>query len=265
MKVIIYIKLIIFSSILSLAHAQVLITSNQALGTTPHESAVLEISDNNKGLLLPRVNLTSNTDNVTVPTPVQGVLVYNTATSKFNFWAQNKWNRNFEVEDAAGMILNTTNTTTFNTANTPTSSSFSNQNFTLNSGTSGWTDLNTNLTLNPTKNTNSVLINAEGMAQMNNTNSSGDFSFAIGLFVDDKLKVIRKFSLKDGSSCSWKKFEIAGIFYNLTAGSHNVKLYARNLTDNGGGDRITYGNNANGCSNINAGMAKISLSAQLTE
>ena len=264
MKTILYIQIILLSSITNLISAQMLITSNPALGTTPHESAVLEISDNNKGLLLPRVPLTSNTDIVTVPTPVQGVLVYNTTTTKFNFWAQNKWNRNFEVEDAAGLILNTTNTVAYNTSSTNINS-FTNGNYTINSGTTGWTDLNTSLTLTPTKSSNSVLINSEGMVQMNNDNGAADFSFAIGLFVDGQLKVVRKFSLKDGFSCSWKKFEIAGIFYNLSAGSHNVKLYARNLTDNGAGNTITYGNNANGCSNINAGMAKISLSAQLTE
>ncbi len=49
------------------------------IGTpTPNASAMLDISAANKGLLIPRVNLTSLTDATTITNPVTSLLVYNT-------------------------------------------------------------------------------------------------------------------------------------------------------------------------------------------
>ena len=45
--------------------------------TTPHASAKLDVSATNKGFLPPRVTLTSNTDAITIPSPAEGLLVYN--------------------------------------------------------------------------------------------------------------------------------------------------------------------------------------------
>ncbi|MDR2275807.1 MAG: hypothetical protein LBF27_33170 [Sphingobacterium sp.] len=45
--------------------------------TTPHPSAVLEVSSQNKGLQLPVVNLNSTDDLSTVPSPIKGFMVYN--------------------------------------------------------------------------------------------------------------------------------------------------------------------------------------------
>jgi trimeric autotransporter adhesin len=46
--------------------------------TTPDASAVLDVTASNKGLLIPRVALTSLTDAVTIPAPANSLLVYNT-------------------------------------------------------------------------------------------------------------------------------------------------------------------------------------------
>jgi hypothetical protein len=52
---------------------------NVGIGTaTPNASAKLDVSATNKGILIPRVNLTSLTDVATVPTPATGLMVYNT-------------------------------------------------------------------------------------------------------------------------------------------------------------------------------------------
>lgn len=49
------------------------------IGTTsPDPSAILHLESNSKGFLLPRIALTSSTDAVTIPTPVAGLLIYNT-------------------------------------------------------------------------------------------------------------------------------------------------------------------------------------------
>ncbi len=49
--------------------------------TTPHPSAILDIASTNKGLLIPRLPLTSTLDVTTVPAPQTSVMVYNTATA----------------------------------------------------------------------------------------------------------------------------------------------------------------------------------------
>ncbi len=47
-------------------------------GAIPNNSAGLDIDFTNKGLLIPRVSLTSTTDVLTIPTPATSLLVYNT-------------------------------------------------------------------------------------------------------------------------------------------------------------------------------------------
>ncbi len=52
--------------------------------STPDADAILELQATDKALLLPRVALTGTTDVTTVPTPVAGMIVYNTATTTTN-------------------------------------------------------------------------------------------------------------------------------------------------------------------------------------
>lgn len=53
-------------------------------GATPDVSAMLDVANANKGLLIPRVSLTSTTDNSTIGTPATSLLVFNTNTSMTN-------------------------------------------------------------------------------------------------------------------------------------------------------------------------------------
>lgn len=50
-------------------------------GAAPNAAAMLDVSATNKGVLVPRVALTSINDVVTVPSPVTSLLVYNTTAS----------------------------------------------------------------------------------------------------------------------------------------------------------------------------------------
>jgi len=49
-------------------------------GALPNNSAMLDVSATNKGVLFPNVNLLSNTDAATIPTPATGLMVWNTNT-----------------------------------------------------------------------------------------------------------------------------------------------------------------------------------------
>ncbi|WP_379967082.1 hypothetical protein [Epilithonimonas sp. UC225_85] len=68
------------------------------IGTSmPDPAAMLHLESTNKGFLMTRVALNSITDNVTVPSPPTGLLVWNNgsgslATKGFFYWNDNKWN-----------------------------------------------------------------------------------------------------------------------------------------------------------------------------
>ena len=63
--------------------------------TTPHASAKLDVSATNKGFLPPRVTLTSNTDATTIPSPAEGLLVYNLGSvglqAGYYYWNGANW------------------------------------------------------------------------------------------------------------------------------------------------------------------------------
>ena len=64
--------------------------------TTPHASAKLEVSATNKGFLPPRVTLTSATDATTIPSPAEGLLVYNNGNNSglvagYYYWNGANW------------------------------------------------------------------------------------------------------------------------------------------------------------------------------
>ena len=63
--------------------------------TTPHVSAKLDVSATNKGFLPPRVTLTSRTDATTIPSPAEGLLVYNLGSvglqAGYYYWNNANW------------------------------------------------------------------------------------------------------------------------------------------------------------------------------
>lgn len=68
-----------------------------ATGATPNVSAALDVDMNDKGLLIPRVALTSTADVVTIPTPATSLLVYNNNAAMtggglgFYYWNSTNW------------------------------------------------------------------------------------------------------------------------------------------------------------------------------
>ncbi len=66
-------------------------------GTNPASSAMLDVSSNNHGLLIPRVALTSLTDQTTIASPATYLTIYNTNASVGNgagmyYWSGSSWN-----------------------------------------------------------------------------------------------------------------------------------------------------------------------------
>ncbi|WP_449387484.1 hypothetical protein [Chryseobacterium lineare] len=64
----------------------------------PAPSAMLDITSSNKGLLIPRIALASTTDVTTIPSPANGLLIWNNglgavSAAGFYFWNNSKWNQ----------------------------------------------------------------------------------------------------------------------------------------------------------------------------
>jgi hypothetical protein len=78
-------------------HAQQGIGINET-NADPDNSAILDVSSNLKGVLLPRVALTGTTLSFPVNSPAVSLLVYNTSTNNdvtpgYYFWDGAKWVR----------------------------------------------------------------------------------------------------------------------------------------------------------------------------
>lgn len=258
---------ILFLMFNSFVKSQVIIATN----TAPIElddSAVLKIVDSKRGVLFPQVSLLNVTDQITVPTPVVGLTLYNTATNKYNFWEQGQWNRTFTIEDGLAIIKQTENFSGKSNNSTtiigfPTAFPL----FNLDDTTANWTNLQASTTIIVTKSSNTNYVITEGMVQINNTTASQVFEFAIGVFVDGQLKLASKYSATgQGFNCCWKKFNLSGVFDDLSIGTHTVEIYGRNLPKiTSGYSQITYGGNTSNCSNINNDMARIFVTAQVTQ
>ena len=77
----------------------------------PDASAGVEMRFSNKGLLIPRVALTSTTSTSPITTPVAtSLLVYNTATTGdvtpgYYYWTGSKWMRLLAIDDKPAWLL----------------------------------------------------------------------------------------------------------------------------------------------------------------
>src|SRR5690606_26899262 len=90
--------------------------SQVGIGTlTPDKSSQLDVTANNKGILIPRVSLTSTTDTTTITNGnVNSLLVYNTSTQNdikpgYYYWYIDKWMRIVNEDDITALDKNTTN------------------------------------------------------------------------------------------------------------------------------------------------------------
>src|SRR5215211_5671619 len=79
----IYLITVIAVIAVTVAKAQNVSINNN--GASAHASAMLDVNNPNKGVLIPRVALTGSRDQVTIPSPAVSLLIYNTATVPTGF------------------------------------------------------------------------------------------------------------------------------------------------------------------------------------
>lgn len=96
----------------------------------PDSSAMLHIKANNKGVLLPSIALTTTTDNITIPSPAEGLIIWNNGNSTlkeigFYYWFESKWNKilanggnTTKTEDGTNWNLTGTNVGNYGGSNT---------------------------------------------------------------------------------------------------------------------------------------------------
>jgi len=97
-----------------------------ATGSTPNNSAGLDVDFTNKGMLVPRVALTGTADVATIATPATSLLVYNTATAGvapnnvvpgFYYWSGSSWMRLVSSATATNIDWSTTGNSGTNYSN----------------------------------------------------------------------------------------------------------------------------------------------------
>lgn len=101
----------------------ILNAQNVGIGSTvftPDASAGLEIKFTDKGLLIPRVALTSSTDQTTIPSPATSLLVYNLGTgglspAGYYYWDGSQWVRFATGSGITDYLARWTNATTLGT------------------------------------------------------------------------------------------------------------------------------------------------------
>ena len=77
-------------------------------GSQPNASAMLDIKNANKGILIPRVNLTSETDVTTIPSPAFSLLIFNNNGALPNGQGYYFWNGSTWIKIATTTTVNNT-------------------------------------------------------------------------------------------------------------------------------------------------------------
>lgn len=102
-----------YKLVLSIAFLFVLTTTSAQVGigtADPNASAQLEVLSTDKGVLIPRLQLTSTLDNTAITNGnVESLLIYNTATvsdvtTGFYYWTGSRWERIINETDVKGIV-----------------------------------------------------------------------------------------------------------------------------------------------------------------
>ncbi|APD07286.1 hypothetical protein UJ101_01775 [Flavobacteriaceae bacterium UJ101] len=239
--------------------------SQVGIGTnTPHKSAVLHLETNNKGLMVPKINLNHSKDLTTISNPLASLLVYNTNDTEIGgkglyYWTGTQWTFFFNSSNL-NSLLGITKFESTQATNTYTVNHFSGETpYSNGSGTTGWTmidDIDFDIEIDRVD--NESVISFTGMLQSNNTEAN-DFTAGLGIFVDDKLIASKALSVQSSESCSFREFTINGTISDLSIGTHNIKVGVQNRQSYSGGTySVTYGGNAPDCPNLNSHEGRIS-------
>lgn len=241
------------------------------IGTTTVENdLLLKISSSNKGILIPNLSIPNLSLASPVTNPALGLLAYNNATGKkgFNFWDGAKWNELVDTSNVYSVLGLSISYSTSNSSSVDLTTLSGALNYAEDSvpGTV-WTFVpGLSKTIDITQANNNIFVVTEGMVQANNSsaNAANTYTYAIGIFVDGKLKGVRNYSANYGRSNQYDFFSINTLFKNLSVGTHDIRTYVTMRVNNNSSATFWRFGGATSAS-VNADMSKINMFIKLTE
>ncbi|SDR14111.1 Head domain of trimeric autotransporter adhesin [Chryseobacterium soldanellicola] len=221
---------LLFLLLNNFAYAQI------GIGTpSPNSSAMLDIKSANKGVLFPSIALKSLTDNTTIPTPAEGLLVWNNGSgglsaAGFYYWNNLQWN--FISTSGTNSPNNNINSTGWNLTGT-NSGNYSGANTGLSLGTNTLDDLVLKVnsaTMGRLGANNSISFGSAANAAQNGIALGNSSSAYQGIAIGTNASVNANESVAIGANT-----QISG--YQSTAVGYNAKVTVNEAT--------AVGNNAN--------------------
>ncbi|WP_326983658.1 hypothetical protein VUJ46_03675 [Chryseobacterium sp. MYb264] len=208
----------------------------------PDASAMLQISSKNKGVLLPSISLTSLTDNTTVPTPTEGLMVWNNGTggltqTGFYYWSQAKWNMLSVNTGGSGNGINNGGSggSGWSTAGN-NSGSYAGENTTLSLGTNTLDDLvfKVNSTVMGRLGVyNSVSFGNGANASQNGIALGNSSSSYQGIAIGTNAKVTQNQSVAVGENTNISGFKATAVGYNASVTVNEATAVGNNATASG--------------------------------
>ena len=214
------------------AHAQV------GIGTpSPDNSAMLQISSKNKGVLLPSVALTSLTDNATIPVPAVGLMVWNNGSGSlsetgFYYWNESKWNKQ---STTSGNGINNGGGTGWNTTGNNVGN-YSGGNTALSLGTSTMDDLVFKVnasTIGRLGTNNSVSFGVGANAAQNGIAIGNTSSSYQGISIGTNASVTANESVAIGANTQISGYQSTALGYNAKVTVNEATSVGNNSEANG--------------------------------
>lgn len=256
--------------IAALSFAQVVISNSTS---TADPSEILKIESTNQGVLFPNVELVALNQPAPVSNPAENLIVFNLNPALgegFYMWQTNKWKPLIDSRNIyayAGIVKTTTVKSTASYLDSDLTEAVS---YSIDEAPgTRWKEIpGVGAFIEIFSPQNNVSVNVSGIVQgIGATGNDQLYSYAIGIFVDDQLKVVRNFLLKGNGTCLYSDFNVFGTLDNLPVGVHEVKVYETfraKIGDNSIANLNFGGSNSN-CTNLNDDMSRTLMNIQVSE
>ncbi|GEM_PF-618907 len=231
-----------------------------------------------RGILFPRIALTSDTDATTIPNAAHALAVYRTnVLPGFFYWdttiSPKRWRRLMDTPGVMELIVPIKNETSTSTSGVSQATATGQPvAYTIGelSTVRPWLKVpGMDKTISITSANNNITIIGSVPLQLNNSGTDNTYethSFAIGIFVDNQLASVRPFIITGPTrlTCVAQTSEIKVNLTNLPVGNHAIEIFVitRNILS-GNASTLTWATPASGCTSYqNAFMTKGNLSVQ---
>ena len=231
-----------------------------------------------RGILFPRIALSNETDATTILNPAHALALYNTSgLPGFFYWdsliTPKRWRRLMDTPGVMELMVPIRNETSTSTGGASQATATGQPvAYTIGEAPTvrSWVKVpGMQKTISIYKTSNNITIIASVPLQLNNSGSGSSYdthSFAVGIFVDNKLASVRPFIISGPTSltCIAQSSEIKTDLANLSVANHTIEIYVitRNILD-GNATHLTWTTPASGCTSYhNAFMTTGNLSVQ---